>query len=495
MAGDRSPRRRSAQINPKGPTGPTGPSGPTGPQGATGATGPALALPLTAAPGTPGYDSTWYALTQVFWDPANSTGLASDANSGATALLPVLTWGEIIRRYGSVEPVFNYGQSVRFTVMSSQPAGQDPIFFAPKLSAGAIAYLDCLTYAVAAGANFTLGALSGGYGYAAATPAVGGVQMTAAGVPGYVVAGTLLYNVSLPSYAFVDAVSAGNATLASPLTAASIAAPISGGFPVGAQQAWVAGNTIKPLTLLSVNLKEWKPVGGDVAGGTPCAGWIIGANIADSSGTEASDFGWTNTTAINVISLCYLPKIHAAGLIGRSSGLYILGCSLTNGLTVFAGVTCVVESGIIASGIELSSGAVIVNSFASLHGGNAVLGGSLTLSQVFSDGSYLVGSQGGAGAPVGAGIVSVNIQHFGTYSVTIGPGSAYVNNGASTFTASALLTNGALKFGTATTGSAYAGSGVFVDGISLTPAHIDTGGTGGVGLQDPLTGARFCQAS
>ena len=59
--------------------------------------------------------------------------------------------------------------------------------------------------------------------------------------------------------------------------------------------------------------------------------------------------------------------------------------------------------------------------------------------------------------------------------------ATFMNATGSTFVLKALLTNGALKFGTSTTGSKYQGAGVFVDGISLTPTNIDTGGAGGDG--------------
>jgi hypothetical protein len=44
--------------------------------------------------------------------------------------------------------------------------------------------------------------------------------------------------------------------------------------------------------------------------------------------------------------------------------------------------------------------------------------------------------------------------------------------------------------GTSTTGTKYA-AGVWADGITITPANLDTND----GLQAPLTGARFCNVN
>src|SRR5271155_1444494 len=62
-----------------------------------------------AAPGTAAYNPSWYALTNIYWDPAGTSG-GNDTNSGEEGA-PVLTWAEIIRRYGSFTPIMPYGQT------------------------------------------------------------------------------------------------------------------------------------------------------------------------------------------------------------------------------------------------------------------------------------------------------------------------------------------------------------------------------------------------
>lgn len=57
-------------------------------------------------------------------DPANSTGLASDENSGATALLPLLTYSEHARRLTNA----TIATAVTVSVLSSQQAGDVPVY-------------------------------------------------------------------------------------------------------------------------------------------------------------------------------------------------------------------------------------------------------------------------------------------------------------------------------------------------------------------------------
>src|SRR5579862_8508213 len=70
-------------------------------------------------------------LTQAVWfvDPANSTGLASDNNSGLTATTPLLTWSQIVQRWGSITPLLPQTTVIKF--LSSQPVGVDNIVARP----------------------------------------------------------------------------------------------------------------------------------------------------------------------------------------------------------------------------------------------------------------------------------------------------------------------------------------------------------------------------
>ncbi len=115
----------------------------------------------SAAPGTPPYNPAWYALLAIFWDPDNSTGLASDENSGASALLPVLTFAEIVQRYGSTTPALVYGQSLVINQMSAQPsASADRWSFSPVCTGGGTSTLDCTMIVAGSGTNGTVVALN-----------------------------------------------------------------------------------------------------------------------------------------------------------------------------------------------------------------------------------------------------------------------------------------------------------------------------------------------
>lgn len=78
------------------------------------------------------------AQTAWFVDLNNSTGLASDQNTGLTALLPLLTKAEIARRWGSWSPTLTT-ITVTITYLGSDTAtaGRDPGRFTPTFVMGA----------------------------------------------------------------------------------------------------------------------------------------------------------------------------------------------------------------------------------------------------------------------------------------------------------------------------------------------------------------------
>ena len=440
---------------------------------------------LYSAPGTPAYDPVWYALTSIYWDPANSTSLASDSNDGASATTPVLTWGEIVQRYGSTSPEFNYGQSITINVMSAQVPGTDPIFFEPRLSGGGQAILNCFSGLASAGASFLCGALSGGFGYAGATPSAGGSPMTIAGVPSYVVAKVLLYNSARSSYAFVDSVAGGNATMQQPQTSASITTTTAIPAPA-VDNDWVADDTIEAFTCPLLNLKRWSPVGSDLTSGAqPCSGWVLFARIYDPSGSAASAFNFFNQAAINVLSCCQVDtRLDLSILGGRSSSSFVIGCTVAGQV-----VGVIYGAGLFGGG--MAAGAQMSGAGGMLFSNNVLLHGSVTVTtllEISTGGAYASGS---IGVFPGASVDCIG-TFWGAYSVTVEPGGIYWNNTGSTFAAKALLTSGTLALGTQNTGTSYTpGTGLWVSGISLTSANIDANS----GLQDPLTGARFCNTA
>lgn len=121
--------------------------------------GTPTSLPLTAEWISPTNNPTW---TQATWfvDPANSTGLASDLNSGIDALHPVLSFnGGVVAKWGTNESLLS--QNTALTWLSSNPAGvYDPVVFRPFI--GATAGTSALINVFGTlGAALTSGALTG----------------------------------------------------------------------------------------------------------------------------------------------------------------------------------------------------------------------------------------------------------------------------------------------------------------------------------------------
>ena len=81
---------------------------------------------LGQAPGTPAYNPTWYALTDIYLDPV--AGL--DTNSGQVGF-PIKTRAEMVRRYGSTAPALIFGQSLTVHQLSAQTINVDVGAFNP----------------------------------------------------------------------------------------------------------------------------------------------------------------------------------------------------------------------------------------------------------------------------------------------------------------------------------------------------------------------------
>ena len=418
--------------------------------------------------------------TNWYWDPANLSTTASDSNSGADSSHALLTWAGFISKMGTNSPILPYGQSIIVNQMSSQSAGVDSVFFEPKLSGGGQFVLNATSGWVAAGINFSAGTLGGGFGYSGAVPTAGGTPMTMASVPGYVVAGVLLFNSTRSSYAFVDSVTGGTAKLSQPQTSASLITTTA--IPSGVvDNNWQAGDTIQVWTLPNLNAKHIGAEGGDLtSGGQPCASWIIGAAISDTSGSAASEYPVQADCANTVLSLCLVnSRAHVASGQGRSSSIYLLGCSVKGSVAIFSG-TCTTYGGILSGGIVLDGGLIglannaIIHATVTMDPGSTV---SLSASGAWSDAAWT--NTGG--------FILIGGTFWGSYSFAAKASSTVFNGSASSFASTALLTTGAITINGITTGTAYAQNGIFYGPFALTPANLDTYG----GLQDPVTGARI----
>jgi hypothetical protein len=430
-----------------------------------------------SAPGAPSYNPTWYAATAVYFDPGGLFG-GSDENLGTSPLSPLATWQEVVRRYGSDCPQFNYGQSCSYFQMSGQPLSQDEVFFTPKLSGGGQALL--IVYLVSAGADFVAGALGGGYGYAGAVPSAGGTMMTMATVPSYVTAKTLLENVTRGSYAVVDSVAGGTAKLAQPHTKSSLTQTALTVGPT-ADNDWAPGDVIRAWTCQNCNLGRWAPQGGDEVNFQACWGGVYFARIPDTNGAQLSTFSAIGDCNTTVFSCCVVDcALQGATREGRNNvhALSFQNCFVAGTISLY-GANIFFFGGVSNQGLEDNGNACAVLNNAALHGASTFAGVRTSLSSgVFSDGTLDIYSP------------SVYATSFvwGSYALAVFPGAAYINSTGSTFALKAALTSGAITWsGTLATGTSYA-AGVWTDGVNLTPANLDAHG----GLQNPPTGARIC---
>jgi hypothetical protein len=211
-------------------------------------------------------DQTFWTQATWFIDPANSTGLASDNNTGLDAAHPVLSYnGGVAAKWGTVSPILS--QDTTLTWLSSQTTdGNDPIVFTPVLNKGAVPTLTAslvLTHGgvVAAGVtpkNRTTGQLLE-------------VNLTVAGLP----IGTLVHNTTAGknSYAYVYANTAGTTyTMSQPLGPATLPLNDFTG-PATEVDTWANGDTLNIYDFINIDLVTVAPTmaGFDAAGGFPAA--------------------------------------------------------------------------------------------------------------------------------------------------------------------------------------------------------------------------------
>jgi hypothetical protein len=426
-------------------------------------------LVANGIPGTAAFNTAWYAVTDIYWDPAGTAG-GSDANTGTTIGSPLLTFKEIVNRYGSSTPQFNYGQSVTVHQLTSQPAAQDPVFFAPYVSGG--------------GAAVLLGTLilSGG-----ASSSVN-VTAKARGGPGTLLQITnfgalaqkqLVFNSTRGSYAFVDGTTSPFA-MTQPLSSTLLSTV---GVPTLAEDnTWTTGDTFQAYTLPKCNLKAWRPRGGDASASVVGGGWVQFVEIADSSGTGASEYPHLCDSGVNVLSSCLIDtRCHVATLNGRGQGAYLLGCYAAGQVVCFSGNPAI-YGGTCAGGATVDAANPSLDGDLILHSASAFNACLPVVGAVYGDGTLQI---------EGGGATRVSTALWGSVAVTINPSSAYWNGSGTTFAAT-LLTNGALKLGANTTGSFFTpGTGLWTSAVNITPANLDTNN----GLQNPQTGARFCNTS
>ncbi len=429
----------------------------------------------------PAVPTTW---SQATWfiDPQNSSTNASDNNAGTSSGAPLLTWKGVVSKLGTESP--HLGQATTFTFLSAQSAATDEIFFTPKVHDGGQAIL--LGTLSTVHTAFTAGTVT------QPVVAAGGTLLTVASMPGGTAAKQLIFNQTRNSYAFIDSMNGSTATMQQPLTATlltTIGYPVISSNTGGFDNSWTTGDTLIAYQCQAVNLKQWKPIGGDItSGGQICLGWIQFIKIPDTSGTINSVYDHQSEGILNVISACQVDTVLT--LSGVQSTPPPIGVSFAGGGAYALGCTCAGRLNFQGTNQSFWGGGYNAfrgwgGSIVASLGGNVVMHGQTTMEAPlrflggYCDGAIEVDGDvdqgGGAPAPL-----------WGSFSMVV---SGTWTNVTTTTWSTQLLTNGPFRFqnnGT-NSGMAFATNGVFYGPFPISAANLDTY----VGLQDPESGAKL----
>jgi hypothetical protein len=431
--------------------------------------------------------------TAWFFDFANVTGCASDANLGTIGTCsggngPLLTIGQAYKRLGGHAPTFAGGAPVVFTVLSSQPSGSassDPWgAFAPNVPNSMFELVGSLT---ASGSTFAAGAVtqivrsSSGNDFK--------VNVAAATSP---VAGMLLFDSTVAggSYAWIDSIAAGVATCTQPMAAAGLTTPTNAPTFVVDGASWTVGDTLQLYTVPTIYADLLAPSEGTQAASgasfTAGASWIQSINFGDPSGA-----GTSNVT-IRPVGISTLSLVRSDAFVQLNG----LDASFSMDLSAAA---CWFSSSLEMRGNSILLGGAVATVHAAttvFHEYNAVKNDSILHA---TTGVFGVVQAFNLHAPPtliiepSANLVmragTANGVIWGAATVAVYQGGCLLNRTGGTWANNMLVTTLQLDSTAKTTGSAYNDptAGLWTNGVSLTSANIDTWG----GLQDPISGARY----
>jgi hypothetical protein len=417
-----------------------------------------------------------------YFDAANSTTCASDANSctsatcGASGIGPCVTVAQVIsERWGTAMPVLP--QSTTFTALSAETVGQEIIRIQPTIGPGVVFSVLGTPKLVA---SFTLGTVTPKN---RATPTL--LQSTGFTAGGLAV-GQMVVNTSRSSSeAKIYALSAGTATLTQPLAAItnSSASTEPGSLPAEFD-TWTTGDSVSVYSLPILNVQVVEPTGGQL-NGSDAGGilWMQWLTIPDSSGTNGSSLVAIQPSyAVTpwLVDMNFQTGVQGGSLSGSGSfsSFYI-----NNMYDTFS-----LQDGTILGGGNLS--------FVTAIGQNAGIDGDTISAGVFVYGTPTFGGLayvGSHGLTLDSGQFRIEPDWYAT-AVIWGPGGANVNNGSDVendtggvWHNACFLLAGTLELEGATTGTSYSG-GTWTDGRALSAANFDTFQA----IQSTkMTGARF----
>lgn len=410
----------------------------------------------------------------------------SDTNSCTTLGSACATFGEIeTHRLGSSSPSLQ--QPTTFTLLNGGQvtdgavAGQDWVFFEPNIANGSTAVL--------IGQLADAGTFEAGPVTAKAFPDAGQlltVQNMGSATPG----GQLVFDVTRNSYAWTDKlVDAGTMTMSQPVPASVVNTV---GIPtLSEDNTWAQGDTLTLQSMPKVNLKMWRPKGGDLGdGGTNAvasAGWVQNVEITDTSGNGQSEFPLIGDSVLGMTNTRVDPRLQAGMLHGRGLGTYVINDYMASPN----------QNAIQSGQAEIYAG-ISVGSFAAQNAtptldGDIIFHGFVTMfsSEVFVGSAYCDNVANGWNVNVSSAMKiqgSSSPHIYGTGPIVIiGPNAVVDNSGASFV--STVFTTGALSFNGRPTGCFISGldAGVITCNVPVTIANIDANQA----LFDENRGSRF----
>lgn len=458
----------------------------------------------------PAYPPVSWTVPNWYFDPANSTGCASDYNTCTSATCssgppgpgafigPCKTLNEVINnRWGcgsSGDPCPVLSQTTTFNVISSEILNSERIVLHPIVinssNFGVIG-----TPKLVAG-PFTLGTVT-------SKNRTSHQLLQSTGFSNVAIAtGQLVINNTHSSHALIWGLSAGTATLTQPLTPLTFSNCVSfihGAFPTSEVDTWTTGDTVNVFSFPLVNFTYYHVEGGDsnltFTGG---ANWMQYIYVPDNSGTDANStyvFGSISNPTWIVDSLFGMYLTTVPGGQGGIQQTIFINDYLNGGIGLQDGqVTGGAVNGFGCSIQEFGAvdGDVICNNTLTSEGSLTSFNGQSFYSAVYIA-NNVTSSCGNLASVKLDDVQSITPTAFlwgiSGASYSVADQCSFVNVSGTTWANSVLL-NGGLLLDSNTTGTKYS-AGVWTDGINITQANLDTND----GLQNPKTGSRYSGAN
>ena len=463
---------------------------------------------LTGATSSPIVPSSW-TIPNWYIDFANSLGCASDQNSGTSATCsggcsgstcpsgvgPLLTAGEWLQhRLGTRSPTFAApSHVVTLHVLSSQPSSSatgDPFgTFSPTSPDGMFAIVGTLQ---PVGSTFSAGTITQ---ISRGNP---GNDFQVGSISGSAVAGQLLFDSNVNSYAWIDSIATGTATCTQPIAAAGLTTPTnSPSFTIDGA-SWTIGDTLQLYTVPAIYIDVFSPNGGSLSAHgsaqTSGATWVQSINFADASGGVSNSvvtlaptgiFTSTLTRADAAFNFAAYSTNQVGFAVARLGQVWLNG-----GFNGTVGGDLVVVAGAFSTGgvasASFGGGFINIQNDTIVHGGWTIYAGNLSAFNMHIPSGTLT-VEPFSSVVMRAGTANGSI--CGASTIEPFQDAAVINRTGGTWTNNMLVNALRLTSNALTTGCAPidGGTGSPPCGISLTSANIDTY----TSLSDPASNARF----